>query len=522
MAGVLPLTGAMTPKLAMGYREATALSDTLLACAGELVRGHEFHRTRTTPAPETADAPVAALVDAPGAASAIGGPPSDPPIAGEALPPAWCLGGVADGVADGVSADPAGTGRPTLHAAYLHVHWAGYPEAARRFADAVHAYAAGAVTAAEEAIAAVATEPDLAHHGDRDMAPGLVDLAVNVRPARTPRFLIDAVMRDADWSAYPDAAPLRAALAEHHRVPVDHVLPTAGGAEAFTLVARALATTYPLVVHPQFTEPEAALRAAGRDVRRHVLTGADGFALDATTLLAAHPAADLIVVGNPTNPTSVLHPRAELEKLLGSDRTLVVDEAFMDLVPGEPETMIDPWLADPTGLLVLRSLTKTWGIAGLRLGYVVGDPALVARVAAQQPPWSVSTPAIAAGLAALTEPAQDWARRATAEIAPARDDLIERLARLGLRVVTPARAPYVLLDTSPLGPDSPREALAARGFAVRRGETFPGLGPTWIRLAVRDGATHAALATALTELAGGTRPAAGAHSAPAPDPKDRR
>jgi histidinol-phosphate/aromatic aminotransferase/cobyric acid decarboxylase-like protein len=266
-------------------------------------------------------------------------------------------------------------------------------------------------------------------------------------------------------------------------------------------VARALRPAYPLVVHPQFTEPEAALAAAGHDVRRHVLTAADGFRLNAAAVEAAHAAADLIVVGNPTNPTSVLHPRGELARLLRPGRVLVVDEAFMDLVPGEPETLIDPWLDDPGGLLVLRSLTKTWGIAGLRLGYVVGDPALVGALAAHQPPWSVSTPAIAAGCAALTPAAQDWARRAADEIAPARADLAERLTRLGLRCVEPARAPYLLVDTSPLGPGSVREALAARGFAVRRGETFPGLGPTWIRLAVRDPATHAALATALAELA---------------------
>ena len=61
------------------------------------------------------------------------------------------------------------------------------------------------------------------------------------------------------------------------------------------------------------------------------------------------------------SPTSVLHPRAELLALAGPGRVLVVDEAFMDLVPGEPATLVDPWVADPTGVLVLRSLTKTWG-----------------------------------------------------------------------------------------------------------------------------------------------------------------
>jgi len=484
MAGALPLTAAMTPRLAMGYREATVPADTLLARVGERVRGHEFHRTRTTPTDDTG-------------------------------PPAWCLAGEPDGL----SLDPAGTGRPTLHAAYLHVHWAGYPEAAQRFADAVHAYAGG-TRAAGPAVSPdlaqhedltqredlahhgdLAQHEDLTHHGDKDIGPGLVDLAVNVRPARTPDFLVRAVVEHADWSAYPDAAPLRAALAEHHGVPAAHVLPTAGGAEAFTLIAHALHPTYPVVVHPQFTEPEAALRAAGHAVRRHLLTAAGDFRFEAAVFAAEHAAADLVVVGNPTNPTSVLHPRAELLRLVRPGRVLVVDEAFMDLVPGEPETLLGPGRAGPPdGVIVLRSLTKTWGIAGLRLGYAVGSPDLIARLAARQPPWAVSTPAIAAGLAALTPAAQDWARAQTARIAPAREDLLRRLSELGLRCVGPARAPYLLLDTSPLGAGSVRPDLAARGFAVRRGETFPGLGPTWIRLAVRDPDTHAALAAALAQL----------------------
>ena len=82
--------------------------------------------------------------------------------------------------------------------------------------------------------------------------------------------------------------------------------------------------------------------------------------------------ADLVVIGNPTNPTGVLHPAETLARLCRPGRLVVVDEAFMDAVPGEPETLITG--GPMAGVLVLRSLTKTWGLAGLRAGYVVGDP----------------------------------------------------------------------------------------------------------------------------------------------------
>ena len=352
---------------------------------------------------------------------------------------------------------------------------------------------------------------DLWHHGDKDLAPGLLDFAVNVRQPRTPAWLVEAIMRDADWAAYPDPEPARLAIAEHHGVDPAMVLPTAGSAEAFTLIARAIPGSS-LLVHPQFTEPEAALLAASRTPQRHVLIPESDFQLDPGVV----PPADLIVVGNPTNPTAVLHSAVDLAALRAG--VLVVDEAFLDAVPGEPETLIAPSMP---GRLVLRSLTKTWALAGLRAGYVVGDPALIRALAEQQPPWSVSTPAIRATLACLTPRARAEAAGLARDAAAHRRDFARRLTDLGLRPV-PGAAPFVLVDTvsnwmgsrcdtprkTPQTSDDPiqllmegpRRALAQRGFAVRRGETFPGLGPSWLRLAVRTPDVHEHLVEALRQL----------------------
>lgn len=341
---------------------------------------------------------------------------------------------------------------------------------------------------------------DLHHHGDRDVAPGLVDLAVNVRLPAPPPWLADVVADSLrDLGRYPDPTPATSAIAQRHHVDPACVLPTAGGAEAFTLVARAVAGGHPVVVHPQFTEPEAALAAAGRPVARHLLQRGDAFRLDPGAFAATgeHAGADLVVVGNPTNPTGVLHPADGLRALGRPGRVVVVDEAFMDAVPGEPESLIGP---DLEGLLVIRSLTKTWGLAGLRAGYVVGDPALVAALRAVQPPWSVSSPAVAATVACLSERALAEADAAAVSYAADRAVLVRELEAVGLATAAPSAAPFVLVDTSPLGDASVREDLARLGFAVRRGETFPGLGPTWVRLAVRDPDTSRAVAAALADL----------------------
>jgi cobyrinic acid a,c-diamide synthase len=455
MVSVIKADAIMTKRLTLSYRTAVADHDHLLARGGTQVTGHEFHRTAVEP--------------------------SGSPAA------AWLL----DGEPIGFSLDPGGAGRETLHASYLHLHWAGYPELAQRFANAVHDHA----RMSSERI------HDLHHHGDRDVAEGLVDLAVNVRLSAPPDWL-SAIINSttADLAVYPNTEAAAKAIAAAHGVGVDQVLPTAGGAEAFTLIARAFRAERPLIIHPQFTEPEAALLAAGHHPQRLILSPPAGFQLNPSQV---PPESDLIMIGNPTNPTSVLHPAVLINSLRREERIVVVDEAFMDCVPGETETVISD---DMTGLLVLRSLTKTWGLAGLRAGYVIGDPGLIAALRGQQPPWSVSTPALAAMIGCLAPEARSEAVDAAKEIAQRRAYLVEQLASVGFSVVAQPKASFILVDTSGVrGEHEPgwiRLALRDHGFAVRRGETFPGLGPEWIRIAVREPEITDQLVAALRQLVG--------------------
>ncbi|MFD6875075.1 MULTISPECIES: Rv2231c family pyridoxal phosphate-dependent protein CobC [unclassified Streptomyces] len=347
------------------------------------------------------------------------------------------------------------------------------------------------------ATCAVATvQPhDLRHHGDAevlDAGGALVDLAVNVRADTPPVWLKDRIAAClGDLAAYPDGRAARAAVARRHGLPTERVLLTAGAAEAFVLIARALDAVRPVVVHPQFTEPEAALRDAGHQVERVVLRAADGFRLEPS---AVPEDADLVVIGNPTNPTSVLHPAATLAALARPGRILVVDEAFMDAVPGEREALAGR--LDVPGLVVLRSLTKTWGLAGLRIGYVLAEPEVIAKLAAAQPLWPVSTPALVAAEACLEPSALAEAEAAAGRIAVDRAHLLAGLAEFDeVTVMGEAEGPFVLIRVE--GAMEVRTRLRALGFAVRRGDTFPGLDGSWLRLAVRDRATTGRLLQAL-------------------------
>ena len=324
------------------------------------------------------------------------------------------------------------------------------------------------------------------HHGDSEATPGLLDLAVNVRGEQPPPWLISRLERSLRLLArYPDPTVATKAVARRHERDPDEVLVTAGAAEAFTLLARALTPRRAVCIHPSFTEPEAALVAAGHQVERVLLD--PPYTLDPEQVPGD---ADLVVVGNPTNPTGVLHAR--LAELCRPGRITVVDEAFMDAVPGEPQSLAALRLP---GLVVVRSLTKTWALAGLRVGYLLAEPETIRALHAVQPLWSVGTPSLVALDACSQRGPVKQAERDAAAVELERDLLAAELTDAGVEVTAASRAPFLLCRVA--GRPDVREALRSHGIAVRRGDTFPGLTSEHWRTAIRDRASSSALVEAL-------------------------
>lgn len=324
-------------------------------------------------------------------------------------------------------------------------------------------------------------------HGDRYARQGMLDFAVNVWPAPRPRSLRTALVAAMQSSAYPDDSSARSAIARRHRRSPAEVLTLGGACEAFWLLAHALPVRRAVCVHPSFTEAEAALRAAGRSVTR-VMRPFGRWTLEPHEVPED---ADLVVLANPNNPTGNLDPPAQLAALAKEGRTLVVDESFIDFVTDEQASLAA--VRDLPGLVVLRSLTKVWGLAGLRAGYLLGPAKLVVRLVAHRQPWSVSAPALAAIEVCVEDRATP--ARIAAEVAAARTDLLARLSAIPAVELWPAQANFVLIEV----PDGAAlvARLAAAGIAVRPCESFPGLTADHIRLAVRTPAEHATLAAAI-------------------------
>jgi threonine-phosphate decarboxylase len=237
----------------------------------------------------------------------------------------------------------------------------------------------------------------------------VLDFSVSLNPlGPSPRVLEAA--RAADLITYPDPAcgALRERLAECHAVGVSQVMVGNGASELIWLavLANLRRDDTALVVGPTYGEYARSVRLVGGRVVEYLALERDDFApdLEAVERLAARTRPSLVFVCNPNNPTGTALDLEALERLarLPGEPLVLVDEAFVSLARGVDPSV--PLLEARANLLIVRSLTKDHAIAGLRLGYALGAPDLIARIRALAPPWSVNAAAQAAGLAALGDP----------------------------------------------------------------------------------------------------------------------
>jgi histidinol-phosphate aminotransferase len=367
-------------------------------------------------------------------------------------------------------------------------------EATQRLAAAsgrVELVVAGRALAIGATRAAPTGLESLRHHGDADVRPGDSDHAVNVVAGGPPEWLRAALREALEGQAdrYPDERDAVSAIAARHGRDEAEVVPTNGAAHALWLLPAALRPTLAACVHPAFTESEAALHAHGVPVQRVLRDPERGFVLDPD---AVPEAADLVVVGNPAAPSGTLDPAAVVLALRRPGRTIVVDEAFMDLVPGEPATLGHERLED---VIVVRSVTKSFSIPGLRAGYALAAPDLAERLRTVRPPWSANALALAALAAVARHPHElaAIAERASEE----RADLAARLHSVqGLRT-WPSVTNFCLIEV-----DDGATVVAwlrEHSIAVRAAATFPGLDSRHIRLTARTPGENAALVEALQE-----------------------
>lgn len=310
----------------------------------------------------------------------------------------------------------------------------------------------------------------------------VIDFSVNCNPCGPTPLLGEALARTIA-SRYPDseAGELRAALARRLGLRLGQVIVGNGSVELLWLLTMAYLRPGDtvLILGPTFGEYERASRIAGARVLIQRAGPEAGFLWPLGETVASieqkHPR--LVFLCNPNNPTGVYLGREAIERILKScqDTLLVLDEAYLGFVE-------DPWsacdLLEKGNLLLLRSMTKDYALAGLRLGYALGMEATITALKKVQPPWSVNAMAQAAGLVSLQD--ETHLARSKEVVWIAKAYLMAEVGRLGLRA-WPSACNFFLLDVGDA--TSFRRILLERGICIRDCTSF-GM-PQFVRIGVR-------------------------------------
>lgn len=338
-------------------------------------------------------------------------------------------------------------------------------------------------------------------HGGDIYAGGIrLDFSANTNPLGTPESVREAILRALpDVHRYPDPCcrMLCAAIAEAESVPESHILCGSGAAEVIYSFVQAVKPRRAAELAPTFAEYSLALAQTGSDVKRYPLSDGADFALDDGILaFLREERPDVFFLCNPNNPTGRLCGASLLERLLAVcaeiGTRLFVDECFLDMT--DDGVSLKPFLARYPQLFLLKAFTKSYGMAGVRLGYgLSADTELLRAMSRTVPPWNVSSLAQAAGVAALRE--TDFLERTRALVRTERRWLSTALAARGFRVI-PSDGNYLLFRAVP----DLDAALREKGILIRNCDNYEGLCSGWYRIAVRTHEENEALICALSEV----------------------
>lgn len=340
------------------------------------------------------------------------------------------------------------------------------------------------------------------HGGDLYSREILLDFSANINPYGTPQGVKDAVAGSVDdLCHYPDpyCRGLTAAIADFEGVPQSRVLCGNGAAELIFSCCMALRPKKALVLSPCFSEYETALQVFGTEVDHYLLRREDDFRLTEDFLPFLRKSdAGMLMLCNPNNPTGQVIQRPLTEKILGICREkgmfLFLDECFLDLTEDGEQDSMKPFLEENENLFLLKAFTKSYGMAGLRLGYCLsGNRTLLQTMGRQVQPWNVSIPAQKAGIAALKEGA--FLEKAKRTIREQREVLMQGLSKLGMEVI-PTKTNYILFR----GDSALREKLLAEGIQIRSCANYIGLSEGWYRIAVKLPEENRRLLEAMEQL----------------------
>ncbi|WML51158.1 threonine-phosphate decarboxylase CobD [Neobacillus sp. PS3-12] len=328
-----------------------------------------------------------------------------------------------------------------------------------------------------------------------------LDFSANINPLGPPEALKKS------WNeiykkvtVYPDpyALALKGKLSKKEQIPIDSLLVGNGGAELITLLARMLEGKKVLLIQPTFSEYEQACRVNRCEIMTYQLEAPD-FELSLERIRPKLRDADAMFFCNPNNPTGIRYLKSDILMLLEecekNDCLFILDEAFYDFLLDYQSYI--PYIKRFSNLIIIRSMTKMFAIPGIRLGYLVGHPEMIANLQSIQSHWSINAIALAAGELCMDEKA--FIKQTQNLIANERNKLFTYYRQQEFTISASEVNFYLLKDPYLKDQFSLFEFLLKKGVIPRHTFNFPGLEGKWLRFAIRSSQENQQLMEVLKE-----------------------
>jgi len=339
----------------------------------------------------------------------------------------------------------------------------------------------------------------------------LIDFSANINPLGFSSQ-VRKVLRSSEDAMlnYPDreSHDFVAALSAYHDMPADALLAGNGSSEFIYLLPRVLRPKSILIVAPAFTEYEASYQRTKNVVCFFATRERDGFAMRTKRLFAElRRGYGALYLCNPANPTGMLVAADTLHEIVHyasqKGTSTVIDETFVDFVE---KHSIKKLVSSFDSLFVLRSMTKFFALPGLRLGYLISQPANIDQVRRHQAPWSCNALAQRAGIASLGDRA--YIQKTISYVREARGLLISDLRKICHLTVFDGQANFLLVKlhgSAGIGVAGLYARLLQRGIIIRPCEDFYGLDARFFRIAVRKKHENRRLVAELKTILGSAR-----------------
>ncbi len=339
----------------------------------------------------------------------------------------------------------------------------------------------------------------------------IVDLSSNINPLGMPPGLLDVLRDNADLAGLlpeVDGRAMVESMAQLLALDPDRMLAGNGTTQFIYTACPALGSRQVLILGPAYADYADACRMYGLAPRYHLLRPSNAFEVDMQVLDREVSACDTVFICNPNNPTASLIPARQLTALCQRHPRIrfIIDESYLPFVPEDLSASMAHSGLD--NVIVLWSVSKIFGLPGLRAGFLVAPGAIRKAFERFMQPWCVNSLAQAAVLALGRNQAAtlEFIRRTRAFLAHERELFRQRLSSLGSLTIFPSVTSYLLMELPrSMSADDVCGSLARQRLLIRNCGNFQGLSDRYVRVALKSGATNEKAAGMLVEVLKGVQ-----------------